>query len=501
MGIIKKAAVVSVFVLLLFLPACGGGDGPDGPGNADPGIAAGGPGGPGPEGETALPGGFAALPAADYGGAVFTVGNLSGYDWCDVTLDVGADDTGEMLNDAIYRRNREAEEKYNVVMETADIAYNDKNKIKNQMLAGYCEYDIMQMPMLYTIAPLTIENYIADANKLDKLDLSNPWWDAFAHSCTSIGGKQFFLFGDFTIADKEYAAIIFLNKELQQSYGLPDYYQVVREGKWTIGVMLESMRAVTQDLDGDGKWTKDDQYGFVVNTHSQQAVFYGAGETIIKKDGNDMPYWAIKSEAYLNAFDKMCEFLNTDNTTANAFKLNSHQDEMFANGKALFDSTLLAAVRAPVTTSMRDVEYEFGILPIPKLNENQQNYYSFMDGSTPCMAVLNNGPERLERASVIFEALNAKSSEEVQPKYMEYALPLKFFRDEESFEMLEIVLKNRIFDMAVIYGWGNFDGNDGRTRLLLRDNKPNELVSTIEKYLPQAEEEMNKDIEKIMALD
>jgi len=51
------------------------------------------------------------------------------------------------------------------------------------------------------------------------------------------------LYGDFTIANKEYVNVIFLNKEIQKAYGLPDFYQIVREGRWTQGAMLEAMKS------------------------------------------------------------------------------------------------------------------------------------------------------------------------------------------------------------------------------------------------------------------
>jgi hypothetical protein len=372
------------------------------------------------------------------------------------------------------------------------------NKVKNQMLADSCEIDIMQSPTR-VVSQITADNFVADANKLENIDLKNPWWDSFALASMSICGKQFFLYGDFTIADKEYATAIFLNREMQKNYGLPDYYQMVREGVWTTDKMLESMKAVTVDLDGDGKWTKADQFGHVTNVYSMMQVFYGAGETIVRKDSDDMPYFSVGSEGYINAFYRMCEFMNTDATTFDAMSNGSHQDDMFSEGKGLFDSSLLAAMRAP-QGAQRSMEYDFGILPPPKLDEKQANYYSYCDGSTPCIAILNHDDARTGRSAAVLEALNAKSSEEVQQKYMEYALPLKYFRDEESFEMLEIILKNRIFDIAASYGWGNFvAGNVGVLRDLLVKNQPDNLVTTIEKNIDKAVEAMNRDVEMILS--
>jgi len=447
--------------------------------------------------------GYDSLQVIDYGGAEFVIANMDGYTWTDVTLDVEAEETGELLNDAIYRRNRAVEEKYNITFKVIPIQYTTiKTKIRNQFDAGYCEYDITQAPMGHDVMTLSVENYIADANKLKNLDLTNPWWDHFAHESTSICGRQFFLFGDFTIADKEYATAIFFNKQMQQAYGLPDYYQMVRDGTWTIDNMLDSMKAVTTDLNGDGKWTKDDQYGLVVNTASSIMTFYGAGETMVKKDAGDIPYWTVDKEPYINAFARMCEFMNTGNATAEAFALGSHQDTMFAEGKALFDCTLISSIRAPEggTQSFRDVDnWDFGLLPPPKLNEQQQRYYSLMDGLfSPCIAIVNNESERAERAAMVLEALNAKSSEDVRTKYYELALPAKYIRDEDSFEMIEWIMNNRIFDLAQTYNWGNISEQINN---LFNKNKADQLVSYIEQNLEKADIARQEDIDKIRAFD
>lgn len=498
----KTIAVFLAAIFVLAFAACGGDEKKAGGSVDENDKASGAPeGGEADDAETGTRSGYDLLPAEDYGGTDFVITNLNNYEWCDVTLDVEAAEAGDLLGDAIYRRNRAVEEKYNVNLKIIPIGYGELiAKVRNQINAGDCEYDIAQAPMLLDIAPLSVDGYIADANQLKSIDLSNPWWDDFAHSCSSIMGKQFFLFGDFTIADKEYANVIYFNRQLQQEFGLPDFYPMVREGTWTMDSMLASMKDITKDLDSDGKWTKNDRYGLLLNMHSKQAMFYGAGETAMKKKPDDVPYFVVGEEPYINAFTKIAEFLNCEHVADAQFKLGSHQDVMFAEGKGLFDASLLSAIRAP-QGAQQGMEYDFGVLPTPKLDGKQGRYYSFMDGSTPCIAIINNDPERVERACVILEALNAKSSDEVQPKYKKYALPLKYFRDEESFEMLDIILESRLFDMAVIYGWGNFEGNSGLLRNLMANNKADQLVSTIEKNMDKAMEAMEKDLDRLMALN
>ena len=481
--------LMALMLLLLILISCSNEETRQ-PGNSDTSGAG--------TGDTGSLPSFDSLPAINFEGMEFTIANMEGYTWIDVTLDLDMAETGEILDYAIYRRNRIVEEKYNMTLNVVDRnVWSMSDTIRNQMLAGHSEYELVQIPLHYA-ATLSVEGYIADAGKLPGLDLSNPWWDHFANQSTSIAERQFFLFGDFTIADKEYATAVFFNKTMHADFDLPDYYQMVRDGTWTIDNMLVSMRAVTQDINGDGVWSSEDQYGLVANAHSIWYLFYSAGETLTRKDSDDMPYWTVQGEAFANAFRRMTEFMHTNNSTAEAFSLDSHQDIMFAAGKALFDATLLSVFRVPEggTQSFREVEFAFGLLPPPKLNEQQEHYFSFMDADTPCIAIINNDDTRIERAAVILEALNAKSSEEVQSRYREQVLPVKHFRDEESFEMLDIILTNRIFCLSNIFRWGGFEGS---LRPLVVNNRAERLVSMIERNMDRANAAMQETLDKIFA--
>jgi len=445
---------------------------------------------------------FASLPGEDFGGADFVILNLSTFDWIDVTLDV-EEETGDKLNDAIYRRNRAVEEKFNVNIKVIPTPHEKIAKnVRKALGAGDEVYDIIQESIAWgNLGALAVDHFIADANSLTNINLSNPWWDQFAHESTSILKKNFFLFGDFTIADKEYASVIFFNKSMQQEYGMPNFYQFVKDGCWTIDTMLESMKMATVDINGDGKWTKADQYGLITNPHSKVMAFYGAGQTVIKKDKDDMPYFAVTDEAFSNAYFKMWNFMNTDNTTADAFAIGSHQDTMFATGQALFNSSLLASVRGAQGSNMdnfRGIEQDFGILPPPKLDNSQERYYSVIDKMSPGVAIVNNSRERVERSAAILENLNALSKEMVQQPYMEYALPLIFFRDEDSFEMFKLIMNSRIFDLGGMFGWG---GLEETVRGLISGKSSDGFTSTVESRLESSKSAMNAAIEKLLEND
>ena len=47
------------------------------------------------------------------------------------------------------------------------------------------------------------------------------------------------------------------------------------------------------------------------------------------------------------------------------------------------------------------------------------------------------------------------SQQLVTPAYMEKSISGKSLRDEESLDMLDLILSHRVYELAAIYNWGN----------------------------------------------
>jgi hypothetical protein len=104
----------------------------------------------------------------------------------------------------------------------------------------------------------------------------------------------------------------------------------------------------------------------------------------------------------------------------------------------------------------RDMEDDFGILPLPKWTVDQKNYYTYSSGSAPVLAVPTTAPD-LEFVGMITEALNAESYKQVVPVYYETALKDKYARDTETLEMLDIIYDSQVLDIGGTYL--GFDSN------------------------------------------
>lgn len=94
------------------------------------------------------------------------------------------------------------------------------------------------------------------------------------------------------------------------------------------------------------------------------------------------------------------------------------------------------------------------ILPTPKYDENQSDYCSYVYHGAAMYAVPTSAQDP-EFSGFILEALAEESHRSVTDVYYEETLKNKYQRDESSSEMLDIVFRNRIWDMGYLANLGN----------------------------------------------
>ena len=93
-----------------------------------------------------------------------------------------------------------------------------------------------------------------------------------------------------------------------------------------------------------------------------------------------------------------------------------------------------------------------------------------------------------EYVSVIIEAMAAEAYKTVTPVLYETYLKRKVTRDAESAEMIDYIVRNRVFDMAYV---NMHDGVGSYVRDLLQ-NKSTDISSTLKKYQKTAKTRIEK---------
>ena len=365
---------------------------------------------------------------------------------------------GDVINDAVYKRNMMVEERFNAKLNLIAVegawAHKDDflRRVRNSVSAGDDEFEIIEGYAAYIIELVTTGSYLNNWQDIPYIGFNKPWWNQQFIEEITVYDKCLFLTGDLALSTISMANVLFFNKNMWDDYALENPYKIVKDGKWTLDKMAELTKNVSVDIDNDGKWTESDMYGYVTDTHNQIDAYIESFDVPITKMGNDgLPVFVIEDEKFVNAFLKLYTFMReTVSTFAGTEQpittdIYSMYRPIFQNRRALILAEYLGN-----SADMRDYDFDFGILPFPKLDENQEKYRTkSQDGYTMfCTPVTVRNTEKV---GAVIEALAAESRRSVVPAFYDVALKTKYARDEESSDMIDIIRDGIGFNFGILY--------------------------------------------------
>ena len=368
---------------------------------------------------------------------------------------------GEILNDAVFNRNRRIEDRFNVEITTENAEF-AASKVYTQVMADDCYYNLVaDRPTEMT--KFTLTGIFTTTDKLTYLDLSKPWWSSQANESFSIGGKLCVFTGDYVLYEKQRLPVELVNLDLAEDYNLPDLYDLVRDGKWTIDVLNQYAGLASSDLNGDGKISdfNEDQFGIVEGSYTYiPFVLFSMGNRFSEKQSDGSYGITLTSQHMLDSIGKLTSVILTDDTAWGEVVSNNWQNGLvprtiFEEGRALFFNEVLSTIR----NLKGDVRY--GILPMPKYDENQEKYLTTVqyDNSGAIAVPITLSDEDMEMTSILLEALCEDSHTSTLPAFIEGVMKSKKAPDEESAEMLKMIFNtdNIVYDMFAAYNIGNLN--------------------------------------------
>lgn len=382
------------------------------------------------------------LPPLDFEGHEFLVYSRYAPLYFLGPLDVEAEN-GEVVNDAIFRRNRTVEERLNIVF--TELTYTNNDQPRTLLLAADDTYDMMQAKGLNAFN-YAAEGLLREWKELDYIDLDKPWWDMSITDALYIKNKLYFAVGAYNLSSYEFTHMLLFNKNLAENLNLGDLYAIVNDGSWTFDKFHSLALQAVADLDGDGRFTDADQYGLVSQPKQVLPCFWIAANVLsIDRDADGTLTFAAKENPkFAEVYQRIFEVTRGDNIF---YEMSISLDDvneiskLFVAGQSLFHDVDCNRVPA-----LRSMDTDFGILPFPKYTEAQDRYYTRIEGCE--MPIIPLAVGNLDRTGAILEAMSSTSYTTVVPAYYEVALKGKYTRDETSVEMLNIIFGNRVYDLG-----------------------------------------------------
>lgn len=349
--------------------------------------------------------------------------------------------TGDVVDDAVVGRNSTVEERFAVKLTFIDLGDDGtlfKKTISSSVMAGDGAYDIVAPDYWWGIET---GGYFIDLLSLDYLDFTKPWWWEGWNQNVLIYGKLYNAVGDFSLDRIKNTELIFFNKTVAENYNINDLYDLVRSGKWTVDKMIEYCAAVGGDLDGDGKITGTDRFGAAAALHAGRGLMYSIGMKVIYSDDNNEYHLGFTEDRFVDIYNKTYEFF-CQTPSINYSDSNDHLG-MFTEDRLLFWMGHMG-----VTEYLRNMDADFGIIPVPMYDESQSGYISSNLG-TPYFSIVTTARD-IDMSAIILEALNAESYKQVRPVYYDIAVKGKYSRDTDSEEILDVIMDGCYIDFAFV---------------------------------------------------
>lgn len=363
---------------------------------------------------------------------IFTWSNQTQWEW-------DADQmSGELLSDAVYNRKLSTEERFGITINIKKQPGEWENRnsfiqaVAASVLTNSHAYDLVGQ---YTPAAAigTMQSLYTNLKDVDHLNLNSSWWPGDIAESSAINGKLYFVTGDITPTLIRNMGTIMANLDMTESLGLEDVYELVDSGKWTLE-KLKELALGRVSLDG-----AEQMYGLTMpNNVVYDNFFYSGGfkYVTVEADGAIRMSDDISSERLINWF-KSCQSLLNDNADVAIVAVN----QAFTTEQAIFH----AGAVADVQNYLKDVDFDFAILPFPKYDETQKEYATIV-GYWVSMYSIPIDVSDESMSGAVLEVLGYEGATNLTPAFYEDAFQYRYLGTEINARMFDLLHDTLVFD-------------------------------------------------------
>ena len=387
------------------------------------------------------------------------------HEWYKNEVTVESDTTDDIVNQAVYNREKEVEKRLNINI--VNTMLDDGGKAGEEAYARVTEevkidqmsethlYDIAINNMYHTMG-VAAEGFLYNLYDVPHIELTQPYYSQNYNFKGTINGQLYTTTGDASLTFIKFAFVTFFNKDVAAAQKVPDLYQTILDGNWTLEYQKELIAGMHDDSGTEsGEKDEGDKYGLIINPVTAIDPYWSSFDlSLVSTDINGELFLDLDVDkahsVYLEIYDMVYE--NPDVYCCAHQKDDGEfatQAQMFAKNQALFTTLRLGACE---DVNMRNMEAEYGIIPMPKWEKGTDTeYYSYCHDLFSVYGVCGGvTADRLEMVGATFECFFSES-DECRYNQFEVALKVKYQSDTSAGQMLDIVIDNVKIDTGWIY--------------------------------------------------
>lgn len=367
--------------------------------------------------------------------------------------------TGDALNDAQYNAVRKLESLMGITWTETNVhLQNELPEMTTQLiLSGDDEYEIIYQSNSQNYYQFADQGYFYNLLDYTEAQLDKDWWLDNFNSLMTVDGKLYAGLGYSHLCCVDSIGMLYFNQDMAESLNLDLPYDLVRNGTWTIDVLGTYCKAAA-NLNGDDSFTwKDDGscvWGMSAASNAGAGWLHYFGEDIITNQNGKAVLTGGSTDRFYNACEKIASTIGAKDGSIYLGHYSGDDNpgsyiNCFEAQRALFGCSEVAKANR-----MRNLDFMFGALPYPKLDEKQERYYEGLSFPASGVAIPVTCKDPV-RSATVGDAVNYIYYKEVWPTFSEVTLKAKNLRNDDSIEMLGIILESAAPNLAEVYNIGS----------------------------------------------
>ena len=205
---------------------------------------------------------------------------------------------------------------------------------------------------------------------------------------------------------------------------------------------------------------------------------------LYRRDEDGAVVITMNNEQTVNAIEKTYALMKENAGSFIGKGTIADQAIPFSEGSSLF---LAARMISATSSTLREMDNGYGIIPMPKLNEAQDMYYSGVHESGSVLCVPKSTAEaKLEMVGATLEALCGEAHRTYMDAFLETAMKSKYSRDELSGQCIDLIMAGLTKNTLDEYN-SSFGGIMTGCIYNVMKNNPSSFASTFQSSITAAE--------------
>ncbi len=412
---------------------------------------------------------------------------------------------GSIITDAVYERNLTVERTLHV-----KLAYNEidddvpaQSEITRWISAGDTSNDIFTLGTNWSISP-AIQGCYQNLKNIEYIDLDKHYWSQDYNDMVTFTDQdmQFLATSPAAISLFRLTYLTIFNRDLMAARGLPDLYEAVQNGEWTLDYQNKLLTDTWTDTNGDGIADDKDFYGFVTGTCiSIDSYPVNSDITLIRRDENGLLYFDMdEANRMIDMAELVSELYTNQGTYCFPQAEQDHIGENNIMGKFAYSECLMATTQfLSIETNLEALALlNYGIVPMPKLSVEQADYKTYVQDQVTSFGISAaiSDEDRLATLGAVMESIAYNSYVTVRPAYYDSTLSLRFMQDPQSRAILDTMFETIAFDYCFAIGVGGIR-DDLRVRLSTADPAISSRIKSWERAVNNQLKRDNQALDKL----